>query len=96
MLQLAKIEKRLENLTDALLDELIDQATFKRRQEALLLDQTKLREELEEQPEKAPSADMVRQFLERLKNLAEHYVFAPPDEKREIVKITTSNRKGDR
>jgi site-specific DNA recombinase len=92
-LQLDNIEKRLDKLTDALLDELIDQGTFKQRQETLLLDKTRLRQEIAQQSEKALSADMVRRFLERLKNLAEHYIFAPPDEKREIVEITTSNRK---
>gem|GEM_PF-6125690 len=92
-LQLDNIDKRLDKLTDALLDELIDKETFKQRQETLLLDQIRLRRELAEQPEKALSADIVRQFLERLKNLAEHYVSAPPAEKREIVEITTSNRK---
>ena len=92
-LQLDNVQQRLNNLTDALLDELIDKDTFKQRQEKLLLDQTRLRQELVEQPEKALSADMVRQFLERLKNLAEHYVFAPSPDKREIVEITTSNRK---
>jgi site-specific DNA recombinase len=92
-LQLDNIEKRLDKLTDALLDELIDQGTFKQRQETLLLDKTRLHQEIAQQSEKALSADMVRRFLERLKNLAEHYIFAPPDEKREIVEITTSNRK---
>ncbi len=92
-LQLDNIEKRLDRLTDALLDELIDQETFKQRQESLLFDQTKLREERSDHHKKAMSADMVRQFLERLKNLAEHYIIAPTDEKREIVEITTSNRK---
>ncbi len=93
MLQLAKIERRLANLTDALLDDLVDQETFKHRQEKLLLEQRKIRQKLAEQAGMAPSVDMVRRFLELLKNLAEHYVIATADEKREIVEIATSNRR---
>lgn len=58
----------------------------------MLLEQTNLNQKLAKQRKKQVNAQMVRKFLERIKNLAEHYLFAEPAEKRQIVKIATSNR----
>ncbi len=89
---LQAVERRLDNLTDALIDRLIDNDTFNRRKEALLLQQTELREKLETIAQYGVNPQMVQAFLERTKNLAEHYIFAEPEEKRQIVDIVTSNR----
>ena len=90
--QLRQLESRLEQLTDALVDRLIDKETFNRRKEKMLIEQAGLEERLASARQQAASPQMMRRFLERLKSLAEHYRLAPPDEKREIMSITTSNR----
>ncbi|WP_127520000.1 recombinase family protein [Mesorhizobium sp. Z1-4] len=87
-----KLESRMDGLTDALLDRLIDKDTFNRRKETLLLEQAELQGKLAEADRQTVSPTQVRSFLERIKSLAEHYVFAQPDEKRQIVEIATSNR----
>ncbi|MBO6540287.1 MAG: recombinase family protein [Rhizobiaceae bacterium] len=91
-LQQRKLESRMDGLTDALLDRLIDKDTFNRRKETLLLEQAELHEKMVEADRQAVSPPQVKSFLERIKSLAEHYVFAPPNEKRQIVEIATSNR----
>ncbi len=92
-LRLAKIERRLEQLTDALLDKLIDQVAFNTRKERLLLEQADLKQRIERHRNSQPNPRTIRAFLERVKSLVEHYIFAPPAEKREIVEIAFSNRR---
>lgn len=91
-LQLRQLQSRLSRLTDALIDRLIDKETFNRRKEVLLLDQAEIESKLAKARQENISPQMVRRFLERITNLAEHYHFAPPEEKRQIVEIATSNR----
>lgn len=91
-LQFRQLEGRLEQLTDALIDRLIDKETFNCRKEAMLIEQAALEKKLADARKNKINPQMVRLFLERMKNLAEHYNFAPPAEKREIVEIATSNR----
>lgn len=90
--QLQAVEGRLEQLTDALIDRLIEKDTFNRRKETLLREQADLEQRLEKLSRDTANPQMVRRFLERIKNLAEHYIFAPPEEKRQIVEFATSNR----
>lgn len=91
-LQLRQLESRLDHLTDALIDRLIDKETFNRRKEAMLIEMAGLEKQLADTREKAISSPMIQLFLERVLNLAEHYIFALPAGKREIVSIATSNR----
>ncbi|MEX0957314.1 MAG: recombinase family protein [Rhizobiaceae bacterium] len=91
-LQLRNVESRLDQLTDALLEQLIDKETFNRKKEALLVQKAGLERKLAEMGQKQVDPTLVRSFLERIKSLAEHYVFAPPEEKRVIAEIATSNR----
>jgi DNA invertase Pin-like site-specific DNA recombinase len=91
-MQLRKLADRQERLTDALIDRLIEKETFNERKSALLLEQERLREKAKKSAESKICPNHFRQFLERLKNLAEHYYFAEGTEKREIAEITTSNR----
>ncbi len=92
-MQLQQNENRLERLTDAVIDELIDKETFSVRKERLLMEKARLQEAEAKDRKKRTSPAMVRRFLERIKNLAEHYVFAEPHEKRQIAQIATSNRR---
>ncbi len=91
-MQLGQIEGRLERLTNALIDRLIDQTTFNKRKEALYLERARLQEAVEAEQEKQPDPHRVQRFLELIKSLAATYIFAKPDEKRQIVQMTISNR----
>jgi DNA invertase Pin-like site-specific DNA recombinase len=91
-LQLNQVQSRLDQLTDALIDRLIDKETFNRRKAALLLEQVELENQLAQSKQTKASPQMITRFLERIKSLAEHYLFAANDEKREIVEIASSNR----
>jgi len=92
-LQLAKIDDRLERLEDAAIDQIIDAASFERRKKKLLAERAALEKATQEQTRLHENPAILRQFLERLKNLAEHYRFAEPAAKREIVEIAVSNRR---
>ncbi len=91
-MQLANIEARLERLTDALLDNVIDQDTFTARREKLLLDKMRIEERLQEEATSVNEPARVQRFLELIKNLADNYISANSDEKREIIQIAISNR----
>lgn len=90
-LQLAELEARLDRLTDALIDRLIDEETFKERKERLLVERQTLREKLTS-GDAQPTADDIREFLERIKSLAATYEMALPRQKRQILEWATSNR----
>ena len=91
-MQLAQVESRLERLTDAVLDQLIDEETYQKRKEALTLQKLKFEEMAQKQANEHVDPSRIRKFLELIKNLAATYYSAIPAEKREIAKITTSNR----
>lgn len=91
-LQLQNLERRLESMTDALVDGLIDKESFGRRKETLLLQQAELCHKLAKANAEPITPQMVRRFLERARNVAEHYMFADPEERRQIIDIATSNR----
>lgn len=91
-LQLAQIDSRLERLTDVMLDGVIDQETYAKRKEALLLERIRVEAILENARNKRSDAWHVEKFLELIKSLVELYRIANPPEKRELVEITTSNR----
>ena len=95
-MQLEQIEKRLEKLDDAAIEQIVDKATHGRRKQALLLERVKIEDAQAKAAKLRQQPAMLRRFFERLKNLAEHYHFAPPEEKRQIAEIATSNRLVDR
>jgi site-specific DNA recombinase len=91
-LQVAQVAQRLDQLTDALIDRLIDQDTFRAKKERFAIERQRLIEEIVELRESAHDAVHLRRFLERMKSLAQTYVSANPQEKRQIVEMATSNR----
>ncbi|MEZ5812478.1 MAG: recombinase family protein [Rhizobiaceae bacterium] len=91
-LQLADLGERMERLTDALIDRLIDKETFNRRNEKLLLEKTALEEKADEIARNGNDPSNIRKFLELVKNAVLTYVFAEPQEKRQIAEWATSNR----
>ena len=91
-LQLAKIEQRLERLTDALIDQQIDEQSYTRRKQTLLMERAAVTEKIAGAAKQTFDPDHLRSFLELVKNLAALYVIATKDEKRQIVQLATSNR----
>ncbi|RMF34008.1 MAG: recombinase family protein [Alphaproteobacteria bacterium] len=91
--QINQLQDKIDRLTDALIDRLIDRDTFARRKETLELELVRLREAKSEAERCTPKPGHVRRFLELVKNLAQTYISADRAEKREIVETTTSNRR---
>lgn len=91
-LQLSRIDARLERLTDALVDRLIDGQTFKARKEALVLERQRVLDEVRELRSIPAHGTNLRRFLELAKSLAGHYQLGDRHERRQIVELATSNR----
>lgn len=91
-MQREQLDKRLERLTDALIDHLIDTDTFNTRKQTLVLEQLALDELKTKTLESRPSPQKTRKFLELVNSLYATYKIATKSEKREIVKLATSNR----
>ena len=95
-LEIAKLKARLSRLTDKFVDELIETETFQSKKTEILLDLKKWEIKAGEEAKKEEKLARVRLLLELLKNLYTGYVLASANQKREIVKFTTSNRLVDR
>jgi site-specific DNA recombinase len=84
------LSKRMSRLTDALLDGLIEKDLFEEKKAALLLEKAKSSD-----GQLVASADQamarIQNFLELTKSLCSTYQKANTSEKREILRITTSN-----
>jgi len=91
-LQLANLKDRMNRLTDALIDRIIDREDFERRRSELILEEATLQEKMAERQTFAQKANEVRKMLELVKSVATTYLFGTGSEKREIVKYATSNR----
>ncbi|MCP4318013.1 MAG: recombinase family protein [Hyphomicrobiales bacterium] len=91
-LRLAKLDERMEQLEDAAIAGIIDADNFSRRKRELLHERSALLEAIENAKRSRRDPKMIGKFLERLKNLSEHYEFADPTGKREIVEFAVSNR----
>lgn len=92
-LQRAKVQDRLGNLTDAFVDQLIEKDLFEERKSALLAERRDLDNQLagqEEDPRTLP--EKVQDFLELAESAETSYETGIPDEKRELLRIVTSNR----
>jgi len=86
------IDIKLERLTDALIDHLIDKNTFNRRREQLLLEKASLEKALAKRDELHAAPMNVRKFLELAKNLAGLHKTLTRSERRRYVSIAVSNR----
>ena len=92
-LQLAQVQARFEALTDALIDRVIDSASYNKRKEGLMLEKARLEEAAQELRKRQDDPTNVRRFLELIKSLVVTFLFAEPAEKRQIVEIAISNRR---
>ncbi len=91
-LQIAQIDSRQDRLTDALVDGLLDNPTYARRNEALLIDRQKLENQLQKLAELPQKEQRQEKFLELAKSLAWLHEIAKPQEKRILTELATSNR----
>jgi len=93
-MQLAQVQSRLDKLTDALLDELIDKPAFNERRERLLLEKAHLEEKAVEEAQKTNAEPSeVQHLLEHVNSLAGLHQIADPEERREHVRNMLSNRR---
>ena len=90
-LQLARCNNRLQRLTDAFVDGLIDKELFTLRKDAVLRDRIALKELLGGSQEICSLTDRVAQYFEREISVNSGYENALPAERREILRAITSN-----
>ncbi len=92
-LHLSQLQDRLNRLTDAYIDRVIEKELFENRKTMLLLEMKDLEERLTEY-NRNPASPMHRlsEFLELAGSVYLQYKMALPGEKRDLVKIVTSNR----
>ena len=89
---MANLRDRVDRLTDALIDRLIDQAAFAERRQRLALEEEQLNADLASIGNVATRAAEMRNLIELAKNLCRSHEMADHAEKRQWVEMTTSNR----
>jgi hypothetical protein len=86
-------EERLNRLTDALIDGMIDREDHGARRSSLLREIRAIDEQIGRTTEEGGGPmDMVDRFLERAKSLEQSYISALPHERRDFLRDATSNR----
>jgi len=88
-LRLADAKRRMQRLTDALIDDAIDRQAYEERKSQLMLDIARLEEDRTRSAD--DQLDRIAQMFELAASLVLSYDSADPVQKREIVEITTSN-----
>jgi DNA invertase Pin-like site-specific DNA recombinase len=91
-LQLNQINDRRDRLTDAYLDQALDKGSFEARKTNLLFDQKGIEEKLGLLTRNDDGPGDLEKFLELAGSALLSYRMGIPEEKREIVKLVTSNR----
>jgi site-specific DNA recombinase len=92
-LRRANIQDRIDRLTDALVDRLIDRDTFADRRQRLALEEEALEQERAQLGEKAKKAAQMRTLIELANRLIQSHRLANIAEKRQLLEMTTSNRR---
>jgi hypothetical protein len=93
-LKLAQVKDRLNRLTDAYLDQSLDRDMFEERKKSLFMEQKAVEECLANLNRSgAQQLDRLEKFLELAGTARLSYELALPEEKREMLKMATSNRR---
>lgn len=92
-LRKANLRDRIDRLTDALIDRLIDRDTFSERRQHLALEEEALDQEHQEWADKTKKAAHMRSLIELANSLERSHRLAESAEKRQLVEMTTSNRR---
>ena len=92
-LNLSQLQDRLSRLTDAYIDRMIEKEIFEQRKSALLMERKGLEEKLAALRNEAKSVpDRLAEFLELAGDAYLQYKVGLAEEKRDLLKIVTSNR----
>ncbi|MBO6527596.1 recombinase family protein [Erythrobacter sp.] len=92
-LRRSNLQDRIDRLTDALIDRLIERNAFADRRQRLALEEEALEQEREEWGKKAEKAAHMRSLIELANSLVSSHQLADSAEKRQLVEMTTSNRR---
>lgn len=93
VLKIDNISSRLTRLTDAFVDGNIEKDIFDERKGTLLMERKSLEEQLHQiQSNQNSLPDQLQEFLELTKSVYLSYQLGNPEEKRDLLKIITSNR----
>ena len=96
-LRLGQLQERLARLTDAYIDRLIEKDLFEERKKALLLERKDLEEKLALLQDGSRSIpEQLAEFLELAGSAYLNWKIGLPEEKRDLLRIVTSNRVVDR
>jgi len=91
-LAISQTQDRLNRLTDAYIDKLLDKESFQTRKMALLSERRELDDKLDNWKDKGASVlSELEEILELAKTAYSTYKMGFPDEKRELVQAVTSN-----
>ena len=90
-LQLSNVKRRLDQLTDALLDQLIDKATFSERKQRLLEERDSLEMALSEIGKTSTGEALIEKYLELTKNLVLLYRLSNRTQKGRLAQVALSN-----
>ena len=89
----SKLQERMNRLTDAFLDQVIDKEAFEERRTALIKEMREIEERMAQSgDDPVGQVDAVAKFLEQAKSLKSAYVLAKPYAKRDFLNDATSNR----
>lgn len=92
-IQLAQAKDRLTRLTDAYLDNAIDRETFEQRKAALLMERRSMEDKITDLRNGSPELPKkLDRLLELLNSPYLQYISGTPEEKKELVQNTFSNR----
>ena len=95
-LRINSIQNFLDRLTDAYIEQAIEREVFERRKTKLLMEQKEVEERLAElEKTKQSIPDRLAEFLELAGSAYLQYDFGLTEQKRDLVKIITSNRQVD-
>jgi site-specific DNA recombinase len=89
----ANLKDRMDRLTDALIDRVIDQSAFLERRERLAIEELQIADERRQLTEKSKSAANILSLLELTKDLKKGHELANAPQKRQWVEMTCSNRR---
>ncbi len=90
-LRLANLKAREDRLTDAVVDQIIDQEAYKTRKADLVIERSEIEADLKELSAEHDYRTSMLQYLELARSLYLHYETAEPAERRRIVEYALSN-----
>jgi len=89
---ITQVRERLQRLTDAYIDGVLDRTMVEERRSSLLLEEAGIKQKLSDLEEgRSDALTRLGEFLELTKDASNLYNLAIPDEKRDFVKKLTSN-----